>query len=186
MSSNQQKLESLASEIAACEECKENTVGKLVFGEGNPNAKIMFVGEAPGKQEAETGRPFIGRSGKLLREMIRSIGLEEKEVYITSPVKYLPKSGTPTKKQINHAQHYFQRQILIIDPEIIVLMGKTAVTAVLSKDIPILKAHGTVFDIDNRKIIITLHPAAVLRFPHKYKAMVIKDFKKISSLLSTP
>ncbi len=184
--SKQQRLDELAKRIEQCSECKKDTVGKLVFGEGNPDADVMFVGEAPGKQEAVSGRPFIGRSGKLLRSMIRSIGLKEQNVYITSPVKYLPKRGTPSKRQIDHSRHTFMEQVDIIDPYIMVLLGKTAVSAVLGKDIPILKQHGTVIETNQRRILITLHPAAVLRFPNKYRDFFADDFRKIKSLISTP
>src|ERR1043166_605202 len=95
------ELERIAKEIASCKICKRNSIGKPVPGEGNPNARIIFVGEAPGKTEAATGRPFVGRSGKFLRTNIQKIGLNDvKDVYITSPVKYLPKRGTPDKRQI--------------------------------------------------------------------------------------
>lgn len=181
-----QQLEKLKEKIGHCTKCQKDTIGVMVFGEGNPNAKIMFVGEAPGKQEAASGRPFIGRSGKLLRSMIRDTGIKENEVYITSPVKYLPKRGTPSKKQIEHARKPFLEQIAIIDPELIVLLGKTAISAVLQQDISVLKEHGTVFRQDGRNILITLHPAAVLRFPKKYKELFTNDFRKITTLVSTP
>ncbi len=181
-----QKLDVLAKQFDDCTECKQETVGKLVFGEGNPDAEIMFVGEAPGKQEAVSGRPFIGRSGKLLRSMIRSIGLEEQDVYITSPVKYLPKRGTPSKKLIDHSRNMFLKQVEIINPRILVLLGKTAITAVLETEIPVLKGHGTVIEKDNRKILITLHPAAVLRFPKKYSDLFTEDFHKLASIARTP
>ena len=84
------QLEMIAEEIRICEECRIDRVGVAVVGEGNSDADIVFIGEAPGKTEAEEGRPFIGRSGKLLRSLIVSSGLKEEDVYITSPVKYLP------------------------------------------------------------------------------------------------
>src|ERR1700685_3374875 len=98
----QKELDRLAREIENCKICKIGKNGKAVPGEGNPDAKIAFIGEAPGKQEAVIGRPFIGRSGQLLRSLIREIGLKEDEVYITSPVKYLPERGTPTSEDIAH------------------------------------------------------------------------------------
>src|SRR5258706_16357604 len=89
-------LKKIADEIARCAICKEGKSGLSVPGEGSSDAEIVFMGEAPGKTEAATGRPFVGRSGKLLRNMIRDAGLSEDEVFITSQVKYLPDRGTPT------------------------------------------------------------------------------------------
>lgn len=173
------KLKTLAKKIEKDPIYKSNFIGTMVFGEGNINASIMFVGEAPGKQEAEVGRPFIGRSGQLLRSNIREVGLKETDVYITSPVKYLPKHGTPTKKEIAHARIDFMKQVEIINPNILVLLGKTAMYAVLNEDISILKHHGEIHEIQGKKYLLTLHPAAVLRFP-KYAPLMKEDFKKIA------
>src|SRR5258708_22376279 len=98
----QQELDKIAKEIERCRICKVGKSGKAVPGEGNPNADLMFIGEAPGRTEAATGRPFVGRSGKLLRSLILDAGLQENEVYITSPVKYLPDRGTLTSDDIAH------------------------------------------------------------------------------------
>ncbi len=178
------KLKLLAEQMEKDSMYSSNFVGKMVFGEGNSNATIMFVGEAPGKQEAEVGRPFIGRSGQLLRSYIREIGLQEKDVYITSPVKYLPKHGTPTKKEIAHARIDFMKQVEIINPKILVLLGKTAMFAVLNEDISILKEHGEIREMDGKKYLLTLHPAAVLRFP-KYAPLLKADFQKIKEYITT-
>jgi DNA polymerase len=155
----------------------------MVFGEGDPDSRVMFVGEAPGRQEAETGRPFIGRSGQLLRSLIRGIGLTEEDVYITSPVKYLPEYGTPKKQDIVHARTHFDRQVGIIAPQILVLLGKTAMYAVLDEDISILKHHGQMRERDGRTYFLTLHPAAVLRFS-KYKSIIEEDFRKLKNHLT--
>ena len=88
-------LKALAAEITQCRSCRKGGSGKAVPGEGSAGARVVFIGEAPGREEAETGRPFIGRSGRLLRQSIREIGLAEEEVFITSPVHYLPDRGTP-------------------------------------------------------------------------------------------
>ncbi len=176
-----QKLIALAKQIARCAECKRNKSGLPVAGEGNPDADIVFLGEAPGKTEAKTGRPFVGRSGQLLRRMIREAGLKEEEVYITSPVKYLPDRGTPTKKDIAHGRMHLAKQLAVIEPKIIVLLGATAVYAILEKVHPILKVHGKIIEDGGKKYLITLHPAAILRFP-KYAPLMIADFKKIKKL----
>lgn len=178
----QQQLDDLAKEIAHCSECKKGKSGKMVFGEGDPDAKIMFVGEAPGRQEAATGRPFIGRSGQLLRSLIREAGLSEDKVYITSPVKYLPDSGTPSASDIAHARIHFDKQVAIIHSKLLVLLGSTAIQALLGEKLPIKKVHGEIREKDGRIYFITLHPAAALRFP-PLKAELVKDFKKLQDLL---
>jgi DNA polymerase len=177
-----EQLKKLAEEIENCTECKIDKTGMMVFGEGNPDAKVMFVGEAPGKNEAKTGRPFIGRSGQLLRSLIRSIGLKEEDVYITSPVKYLPNRGTPTKDDIAHARTHFSQQLSIINPEIIVLLGSVAAQGVLQEVIPVTKMHGTVVEKNGKKYFITVHPAAGLRFPPLKKTFE-EDFEKLRELL---
>ncbi|MBP7967659.1 uracil-DNA glycosylase [Candidatus Woesebacteria bacterium] len=177
----QAELNKLKKQIESCTLCQKDSIGIAVFGEGNPDAKIMFVGEAPGKNEAKSGRPFIGRSGKLLRKCIQDIGLNEKNIYITSPVKYLPERGTPSKEQIHHAKTHFDKQVDIIHPEIIVLLGKTAVFAILEENIPVLTRHGEIIQRNNQSYLITIHPSAALRFP-KYKTIIENDFKKITQI----
>lgn len=179
---NDDKLKKIAGEIAKCRICKNASSGKAVPGEGSAHAAIVFLGEAPGRTEAATGRPFVGRSGQLLRTMIRSIGLREEDVYITSPVKYLPDRGTPTKAQIVHGRKHLYKQLDVIRPKIIVLLGKTAVTAMLDRPSAILQEHGRIVSTEGRTYVITLHPAAVLRFP-KYKPLMVKDFKHVIKYL---
>ena len=176
----QQQLDAIAKDIETCRLCKKDSSGKAVPGEGNPDAKIVFLGEAPGRKEAATGRPFIGRSGQLLRGLIRDTGLQESEVYITSPVKYLPDRGTPSKKQIAHGRTHLAKQLAVIQPKIIVLLGKTAVTAMLDRSAAILKEHGSIQKQDGKIYLVTLHPAAVLRFP-KYAPLLRADFRKLKS-----
>ena len=177
-----QELQKIASEIEKCKICKVGKSGRAVPGEGNPDAKIMFLGEAPGKNEALTGRPFIGRSGKLLRQALKDVGLREEDVYITSPVKYLPDRGTPTVKDIEHGKIHFQKQLDVINPKVIVLLGNSACIAMLGTKVPILKRHGEVINEEGRIFLITFHPSAVLRFPNKYKKDFTEDLKKIEGL----
>lgn len=172
-------LEAIAKEIESCKICKSGKIGKPVPGEGNPDAKIVFIGEAPGKTESLTGRPFVGRSGQLLRSQIREIGLKEDEVYITSPVKYLPK-GTPTLLDIAHGKLHLEKQLKIINPKVLVLLGSVAAQAVLGEKIPIMKMHGKTIEKQNKSYFISLHPAAVLRVP-TLRPLFLEDFKKIKS-----
>lgn len=192
-------MQKIAKEIESCDVCKIGKSGKAVVGEGSLDSKIVFIGEAPGKNEAIVGRPFIGRSGKLLRSMITSIGLLESEVYITSPVKYLPDrparqspdgsrrlagGGTPTSSDISHGRIHLMRQFEIIKPKFVVLLGRVAAEGVLEKKVAVVKEHGEIIEEkDGVKYFLTLHPAAVLRFPSKYKLEFEKDFKKLKSLL---
>lgn len=177
-------LEEIAREIENCEICKIGKIGKAVPGEGNPDADIVFIGEAPGKIEAATGRPFIGRSGKLLRSLIQETGLSEDEIFITSPVKYLPERGTPTSADIAHGRNHLMKQFTVIQPKLVVLMGRVAAEGVLQKKISVVKEHGRVIEErDGVKYFLTYHPAAVLRFPAKFKEGMIEDFEKIKELI---
>lgn len=178
----EEALRNIAKEIERCSVCKQNKVGKAVPGEGSAHAQIVFLGEAPGKTEAATGRPFVGRSGKLLRSLISSIGLNEKDVYITSPVKYLPVKKIPSKKQILHGKTHLDKQLAVIDPKVVVLLGATAAFAIFQKSMGITKNHGTWMEKDNRKYLLTFHPAAALRFPHLRKELK-KDFEKLKKEL---
>ena len=180
----QKELDAIAIEIAACSVCKEQKIGVAVPGEGNPDADIVFIGEAPGKNEAKTGRPFIGRSGNLLRKTIREeLGLDdEKDVYITSPVKYLPERGTPTPADIAHGRTHLTKQLDVIDPKIIVLMGSVAAQGVLQEKIPVKSEHGKVLERNGKKYFITVHPAAGLRFPPLRKTF-LEDFSTLNKIL---
>ncbi len=182
MQSKSQELKDIADEIKDCPICKKNATGLPVIGEGDVDAKVIFVGEAPGKKEAETGRPFIGRSGQLLRETIRNSGFTEKEVYITSPVKYLPIYKTPKPADIAHAKIHFDKQVAIIDPEIVVLLGSVAAQAVLGEKISVLKEHGRYFKKQKRIYFLTIHPAAALRSP-LWKRIFLEDFLSLKHLV---
>jgi uracil-DNA glycosylase family 4 len=176
-----EELEQITEEITQCEECKKDTVGVPVVGEGNPDAQIVFIGEAPGRLEAETGRPFIGRSGKLLRGLIQDIGFDDlKDVYITSPVKYLPIYVTPKPADIAHGRTHLMKQLEIIDK--IVLLGRVAAEGVLQEKVFVQKDHGRVTKKDGRTYFLTLHPAAALRFT-KNKIPLVADFQELKKLL---
>jgi len=175
-------LQKIAGEISQCRLCRKGGTGKVVPGEGNPDARIVFIGEAPGREEAKTGRPFIGRSGKLLRQMIRDMDLEEADVFITSPVHYLPLRGTPSTSMIHHGREHLFEQLSIINPDLIVLLGNSACVALLDGKVEITKKHGTLVMKDDRTYFITVHPAYAIRFT-KGKEMLLRDFKKLKRLL---
>lgn len=180
----QRALYKIDKEIGECEVCKENKIGIAVPGEGNPNAKIVFIGEAPGKKESVTGKPFIGKSGQFLRKMIREIlELDDiKDIYITSPVKYLPVHGTPKPAEIAHGRVHLMKQLEIINPKIIVLMGSVAIRGVLEEMIPVKNRHGEIIERDGIKYFLTLHPAAGLRFP-VLKVIIEEDFRKLRKII---
>lgn len=175
------ELSRIAEEIRNCRKCKRWGRGRAVPGEGSAEARIVFVGEAPGKEEAITGRPFVGRSGRLLRALIREIGLDEDEVFITSPVKYLPERGTPSAASIRHGRDHLDRQLSVIGPKVIVLLGNTACLALLGRKVLLTREHGTVFTKGDITYFITFHPAYALRFPMKKEAL-LEDFRILRKL----
>lgn len=178
----EQELKRIAEEIARCRSCKKGGSGKAVPGEGSADASIVFIGEAPGREEAKTGRPFIGRSGKLLRQTIEDIGLDETAVFITSPVHYLPDRGTPSKEMIHHGRKHLFEQLAVIKPEMIVLLGNSACVAMLDEKVEITKKHGTLVKKDGRTYFVTVHPAYAIRFT-KGKKMLLSDFTKLKRLI---
>lgn len=175
-------LAEIEKEILSCKICPIGKSGKAVVGEGNNRANVMFVGEAPGRNEALTGRPFIGRSGQLLRSQIRSIGLAEEDVYITSPVKYLPDRGTPTREDIEHGKIHLGKQIKAINPKFIVVLGATASKALIDRPVFIAKEHGTIVQQGSINYFLMYHPAAAIRF-QKFKKPFVEDFQKLKKLL---
>lgn len=158
----------------------------LVFGEGNSEAKIIFLGEAPGRQEDEQGRPFVGRSGQLLTKLLESIGIKRDEVWISSLVYYRPPNNRlPTPSEIKAYSNYVDLQMKILDPEVVVTLGRTS----LSKFLPqakITQIHGKPQEIEvngKKKILIPMfHPAAGLRATNVKKTLE-EDFKRNKQVL---
>lgn len=178
----QKQLDKITQEIVDCKICKKDKIGVAVPGEGNADADVVFIGEAPGKEESKTGRPFIGRSGKVLRALIADVGLKDEEVFITSPVKYLPTYVTPTLQDIEHARIHLNKQLKIINPKVIVLLGNTATIALLHKKVLISKEHGTFIEQGGRTYMMMFHPAALLYNP-KVRELIMGDFKKLKRFL---
>ena len=176
------ELKKVADEIRKCRLCKKWGTGEPVSGEGSADADVVFIGEAPGKEEAKTGRPFVGRSGRLLRSMISEIGLGTEEVYITSPVKYLPLRGTPSRENILHSREHLMKQLSIIGPQTVVLLGSVACLALLDRKVEITKEHGTSVRKGGRTYFITYHPAYALRFP-KGKEGLREDLGKLAQII---
>lgn len=173
-------LEKLKKEIENCELCKKEKKGKIVFGEGNLNSKLIFIGEAPGYNESKIGKPFIGRAGKFLNKLFQDFGIKREEVYLTSPLKFYPGRRSIKDWEIEHSKKHIKKQIEIINPKIVVLLGNIALKAILDKK-NIFKMHGKV--IKNERIFLpTFHPSAAMRFP-KIKKLMEKDFKILKRLL---
>ncbi|MDP3975366.1 MAG: uracil-DNA glycosylase [bacterium] len=178
-------LQIIADEIAACtkcELCKGRT--NTVPGEGSVQAKILFIGEGPGAQEDKQGRPFVGRSGKLLREMIREVGWKEEDVFIANVVKCRPPGNRdPKPEEIATCQSYLNRQIALIDPKIIVTLGRHA----MGRELPEMKisqVHGKVFRRKNGRYFVPLYHPAVALYSPAQKVTLMKDMKKLAKFIS--
>lgn len=153
----------------------------LVFGEGNENCEVMFIGEAPGFHEDRLKRPFVGRGGQLLDEMIKSIGWRREDVYITNILKRRPpENRDPSPEEIELYKPYLTRQIEIINPKIIVALGRFAMNYFLP-DAKITRDHGRVFKIGERLIFPAYHPAAALRSTQILDALK-DDFAKLPQI----
>ena len=176
-------LAKVVETILQCTFCNKRKKGRLVPGEGSSNADIVFVGEAPGKDEIVTGRPFTGRAGKVLRELIESIGLQTDDVFITSAVKYLPQTYiTPKPDDIIHGQSHLFQQLDVIKPKIIVVLGNTSAISLLNKKFSISQVHGTTLQQNGYTYFLSYHPAAPLYAP-KLREVIFKDFKKLKKLI---
>ena len=178
------ELEKLNLKIKRCKKCNLWKFRKnAVPGEGPIDAKIFFVGQNPGRNEDLKGKPFVGLSGEFLDKMLNIANIERKKVFITGAVKcHTPKNRKPTKEEIEKCKHYLLKQIEIINPKIVVILGEVALDALLSSKEKISKLHGKLIKKDKNYYFITFHPAAGMRFP-KIREMMIKDFKKLGKLL---
>jgi len=177
----QSRLAMLKEESASCQRCPLcQTRTRTVFGKGSSNAKILFVGEAPGETEDRTGLPFVGAAGQLLDQYLKFIGLEEEDYYIANILKCRPpKNRNPLPEEEEACLPYLREQVRILSPKIIVCLGRVAAGRVLSPDFRITRDHGKWFDRQGRKVMATFHPSALLRDPKK-KEDALLDFKKIS------
>ena len=179
------ELEQIRNEIGDCTRCKLSAGRtKLVFGIGNPEADLMFVGEAPGRDEDLKGEPFVGRAGKLLTQIIQAIDLRRDDVYIANVIKCRPpKNRNPDRDEIETCEPFLLAQIDAIKPRVIVALGAFALKALIQDDkTPISKARGRVYSYRGAKLIPTFHPAFLLRSPER-KREVWEDMKKVRALL---
>jgi len=175
------ELEKLETEMAA-DMALPLREANLVFGEGNMDCEVMFVGEAPGQNEDRLKRPFVGRGGQLLDRMIESIGWKRPDVYITNIVKRRPpENRDPSPDEIAAYRPYLTRQIGIIDPKVVVTLGRFSMNYFLP-DAKITRDHGRAFQVDGRLIFPVFHPAAALRATGMMNALK-DDFKKLPAIV---
>lgn len=177
-------LAEVAKRIAACEQCKYVPNQNPVPGEGNPDAQIMFVGEAPGAKENETGRPFVGAAGKFLSEMLNSIGLEREDIFIANAIKYQPPGNRdPLPEEIALQLPFLIKQIAIIKPKLICFLGRHALHALLPEEVrPISILHGQLITEKGQAFLPLYHPAAAL-YNGGMRQTLLDDFAKIPAYM---
>jgi len=180
-------LAEVRADIGDCTRCKLHTLGRtqVVFGVGNPNADLMFVGEAPGADEDVQGIPFVGRAGQLLTDIIeKGLKIPRKDVYIANVIKCRPpQNRNPEPDEVATCEPFLFRQIDVIQPKVIVALGKFGAQTLLRTLDPISRLRGRVFDYRGAKLIPTFHPAYLLRNPSS-KREVWEDMKLVTRLLS--
>jgi uracil-DNA glycosylase family 4 len=180
-------LQALRTEIGpACTRCKLHTLGRkqVVFGVGNPNADLMFVGEAPGADEDIQGEPFVGRAGQLLTKIIEAIGLTRDSVYIANVIKCRPPGNrNPEPDEVDQCEPFLFQQIDIIKPKVIVALGKFAAQSLLRTSEPITRIRGREYKYRDAILMPTYHPAYLLRNPAS-KREVWEDMKRVRAILT--
>ncbi len=190
MNSIEAKHDKLKNQANKCTKCAlHKNRDKLVFYDGCLYAPIMFIGEAPGKNEDETGIPFIGRAGQLLRKFMFELGFKQEDFYIANTIKCRPpKNRKPQREEKASCREFLEKQIELINPKIIVLVGATALESFIDdKKLTITKARGRIFDIKGRKFIPIFHPSYLLRY-HSTEAgqprfLFKQDLKTIKELI---
>ncbi|MDW7651644.1 MAG: uracil-DNA glycosylase [Bacillota bacterium] len=180
-----QKLEQLKE---ACSECRSCGLGDtrqhVVFGEGNPDADIFILGEAPGAREDETGRPFVGRAGEVLTELLAQAGIKRDDVFITGSCKCRPpKNRNPRRSELKACLPIVEKQLELIRPKVLICLGLVAVQNILDPKTRLADVRGRWFDGPGYKIYATYHPAAVLRGTVKADILV-EDFKRVKEALT--
>ena len=180
------KFDDLREIISKCEQCDlYKTRNKTVFGSGPSNAKVMIIGEAPGKEEDEQGEPFIGRAGKLLDAFLESINLSREKVFITNTVKCRPPDNrNPSLDELSQCSSFLTSQINTIKPKVLILLGKVAANNLLENDSPMSDLRQKMLFIDkcDMPVIVFYHPAYILRSPLK-KSEVWEDLKYLNNIL---
>ncbi len=176
-----QALRAIREDIGDCTRCKLSKLGRkqIVFGVGDPDADLLFVGEAPGADEDEQGEPFVGRSGQLLTNMIKAMGLSREQVYIANIIKCRPPANrAPERDECETCSPFLMRQIAVIKPKAIVALGAVAAKTLLAINAPMSELRGRWYDFRGTKLAVTYHPAFLLRDPRQ-KAEAWKDLQMV-------
>ncbi len=180
-------LKEIENELGDCKRCKLcSTRTNIVFGSGNENADILFVGEGPGKDEDLQGAPFVGKAGRLLTQIIeKGMGLKRKDVYICNIVKCRPpENRDPEKEEIEACSPFLEKQIKAINPKVVVALGKPASSTLLGRNVFITRERGSWHSFMGYKVMITYHPAYLLRYyTNENRLKVWEDMKKVLSAL---
>jgi DNA polymerase len=173
-------LEEIQTDLGDCQRCKLAAGRKtIVFGGGNPRARVVFVGEGPGREEDKSGIPFVGEAGRLFERILFAMGLQRDEVYICNVVKCRPaKNRNPSADEISACEPFLQRQLAAIQPQIIVALGKFAAQTLLQQQDAISKLRGNWYRYQNIDLMPTFHPAYLLRNPEAKRA-VWEDMKQV-------
>lgn len=181
-----EELKRLSEEIGDCRRCKLSSGRKnIVFGEGDAEAKLMFIGEGPGRDEDMQGRPFVGEAGQILNSLINKRGWKREEVYIANIVKCRPPANRePEEDEIAACRPFVERQIEIIKPKVIMSLGKVATQSLLRIKVAISRARGNFFSFNDIPVMPTFHPAYFLRNP-KEKILTWEDSAKVLEKLTT-
>lgn len=178
------ELEVLKQKVSECIKCPELVSNRTqtVFGVGNVNAKLMIVGEAPGKNEDKEGEPFVGEAGKLLNSMIAACGWKREDIFITNICRCRPpENRVPKLSEIENCSSFLQSTIEIVNPEFILLLGATAAKAILG--MPLNLVRGTISDYKGRKVFVTYHPSYLLRNPSA-KSIVWEDLQSLIKIMN--
>jgi uracil-DNA glycosylase family 4 len=184
--SDPQHIENLQDYHESIQDCQQCSLGStrthFVFGVGNPHADLMFVGEAPGEREDMEGVPFVGRAGKLLDDILKAIELTREDVYIANVLKCRPPNNRdPNREEIDLCEPYLIRQIEMIKPKLLVALGRISATTLLRSSDSLTAMRGQVFDYHGTDMVVTYHPAALLRNPN-WKRPAWEDFQKIRDM----
>lgn len=180
-------LDSLREHLGDCARCSLGpTRTKLVFGVGDPHAELMFIGEAPGRNEDLQGEPFVGAAGKLLDELLASIGMDRSQVYIANVLKCRPPNNRdPLSEEIERCTPFLAEQVRLVDPKVIATLGNFATKYVLGTDRGITGLRGRLFHVDGRRVVPIFHPAAAL-YDQTKRAVLFDDFKRLRAVLDAP
>jgi len=176
----EQHLEELRKNCLSCKRCNlRSGCRQVVFGDGNPRARLMLIGEGPGADEDRIGIPFVGRAGRLLDRILASVNIERKEIYIANVIKCRPPGNRlPFQSEIDECLPYLKEQIEVINPQIILCLGALSMRTLIDKNASITRNRGRWHEAGGRRFMATFHPAALLRDPGK-KRDVWEDFKDI-------